>query len=134
MEVHSFLGLKLLMTPLLHVSGMLVDVLDPQLPGCPKQHRIPVPDELNTFRGILDWKKKDDPILAPTIYSKTEGVKRKITTVEMAQVMDFSVCLTERMKGTNVRLLIEGDVQGKVIQGAIHFLARWNLRIKTLRR
>ena len=50
--------MKLLMTSLPHVSGMLVNVLDPQLTGCPKQHRILVPDKPNNFRGILDWKKK----------------------------------------------------------------------------
>ena len=69
--------------------------------------------------------------MAPTIYSTTEGVKRKITTVEMAQVMDFPVCRTERMKETDLRLLIDGNVPGKVIQGAIYFLVQWKSGIET---
>ena len=56
---------------------------------------------------------------------------RKTTTVEMAQVMDFLVCRTEKMKETDVRLLIDGNVPGTVIQAAIYFLARWNLMITT---
>ena len=54
-------------------------------------------------------------------YSTTEGVRRKIATVKMAQVMDFPVCCTEQMKETDLRLLIEGDVPGKVIQAAVYF-------------
>ena len=103
---------------------MLVDVLDPRGRGCPQHGRITLPDEPNTFSGILEWKKRDDSILAPTIYSKTEGVMRRITTVEMAQVMDFPVCHTEQMKETELRLLIDGDIPGKVIQAAIYFSAQ----------
>ena len=51
-EVYSFLG-----RPPPHVSEMLVNVVDPQVHGRP-QRRIPVPDKPNTFRVILDWKKK----------------------------------------------------------------------------
>ena len=118
------------MTPPPHVSGMLVDVLDPRLHGSPID-RIPVVGEPNTFRGILDWKKREGSILAPTVFSKTGGVRRNLTTNEMAQVMDFPVCRTERMKETDLRLLIDGDVPGKVIQGAIYFLAQWNTGIET---
>ena len=65
------------------MSGILIDVLDPRLVGA-AHGQIPALEGSNKFRGIFDWNKKDDSILAPTIYSKTEGVKRKITTVEMA--------------------------------------------------
>ena len=118
------------MSPPPHVSGMLIDVLDPQIYGCP-HGQIPAEGEPNTFRGLLDWKKRNDSILAPTIYSATAGVQRKITTLEMAQVMDFPVCRTEQMKETDLRLLIDGDVPGKVIQGAIYFLAQWKTGIET---
>lgn len=74
-----------------------------------------LPGKANTFRKILDWKKKDNPILAPTIYSTTEGVMHKTTTVEIAQVIEFSVCPTEQMEETNLHLLIDKDVPGKVI-------------------
>ena len=94
-EVWGLSGLELVLTHPPNVSGMLVDVLDPRERGCPKHSRIPLPDEPNTFHGILEWRKRDDSILAPTIYSKTEGVMRRITTVEMAQVIDIPVCRTE---------------------------------------
>ena len=119
-----------MLTPPPHVSEMLVDVLDPRLVGT-SLGQIPALNEPNTFRGILDWKKRDDCILAPTIYSTSEGVRRRITAVEMAQVMDFPVCRTERMKETDLRLLIDGDVPGKVIQGAIYFLVQWKSGIET---
>ena len=131
LKVWGLSGLELALTHPPHVSGMLVDILDPRESKRSSRGRIPLPDEPNTFRGILKWKKRDDSILAPTIYSKTEGVMRRITTVEMAQVMDFPVCHTERMKETDVRLLIDGDVPGKFIQAAIYFVARWNLMITT---
>ena len=73
-EFHGLSGLKLVMTSPPHVSGMLVDVLDPLEIGCPQHGRIPLPEKLNTFCGLLDWRKRNDHILAPTIYSKTEGV------------------------------------------------------------
>ena len=129
-EVRSSLGRKVVMTPPPHVSGMLVDVLDPYLVGV-AHGQIPAVVNPNTFWGILDWKKRDDCSLAPTIFRTTAGVRRRIATVEMAQVMDFPVCRTERMKETDLSLLIDGDVPGRVIQGAIHFLARWKLRIET---
>ena len=49
----------------------------------------------------------------------------------MAQVMDFPVCRTKRMKEIDLCLLIDGDVPGKVIQGAIYFLVQWKSRIET---
>ena len=118
------------MTPPPHVLGMLVDVLDPRVPGA-STNLTPVVGEPNTFQGILDWRKREGSILAPTVFSKTGGVRRNLTTNEMAQVMDFPVCRTERMKETDLSLLIDGDVPGKVIQGAIYFLAQWNSGIET---
>ena len=52
-EVRSFLGCKVAMTPTPHVSGMLVDVLDLLLVGTALCQILAL-DELNTFRGILD--------------------------------------------------------------------------------
>ena len=79
---------------------MLVDVLDPKVQSSSRKQRTPLPGIPKTFHGILDWKKKDDTILASTIYSPTEGIIRKFTTVEMAHVIDFPVCPTEGMKET----------------------------------
>ena len=82
------------MTPPPHVSGILVDVLDPCVHSV-STNLSPVVGEPNTVRGILDWRKQDDSILTPTIFSVTGGVKQKFTTNKMAQVMDFPVCRTE---------------------------------------
>ena len=119
------------MTPSQHVAGMLVNVLEPKDKGRSSK-LTPLPGEPNTFLAILDWEKKYDIVLAPTIYSLTGGVMHKITTVGMAQVMDFPVCCTEQLDETDVRLLIDDNSLGKDIQAAIFFFSRWNLTIKAL--
>ena len=53
-EVCGVSGLKLLMTPPTYFLGVLVDVLDPLVICCPKQNKIPLPGNPNTFCGILD--------------------------------------------------------------------------------
>ena len=105
-EVCSFMGWKVVQTPPPHVSEILVDVLYPWIEGC-AHRQIPAIDEHNTFWGILDWNKKDDSILAPTIYRTTEGFRQEITTVEMAQVMDFPFFCTDQMKETDLRMYMD---------------------------
>ena len=112
----------------LHASALLVDVLDPKVSGL-STLRIPLEGEINTFRGLLDWNKRKGYILVPTIYkkeNKTHGVDRMITPTEMGLVMDLPVCRTEQMKESDLGLLTDYVIPGKVVQSAIHFLSNWD--------
>ena len=120
-EVRSIVRMDVPLLELPHVSGLLGDTLDPTVNGS-STSRTPLLVEINTFRGLLDWSKRRDFILAPTIYHKTHGVNRNIAPTEMALVMDLPVCRTERMMESDLFLLIDYVIPGKVVQSAIHIL------------
>ena len=130
-EVRSVLEADIPLLESQHVSGLLGDALDPTVKSFLKLRTL-LPEEINTFRGILDWQEKDNLILAPTIYHKTQVVMRKITPTKMALVTDFPVCRTKRMIEAELRRLIDHGIPGKVIQSAIYFLTSWNTAIEVL--
>ena len=114
-KVRSVVGMEVPLLESPHVSGLLGDVLDPKVVGL-STSRTPSEGEINTFRGLLDWNKMQGYILAPTIYHKIHGVDRKITPTEMGLVMDLPVCRTERMKESDLGLLTDYVIPGKVVQ------------------
>ena len=112
-----------------HVSGLIGNALDPTVNGS-STSRTPLPNEINPFQGLLDWSKERDLILAPTIYHKTYGVNQKITPTEMALVMDLPVCRIDQMMESDLLLLTDYVIPGKVVQSAIHFLSVCNSECK----
>ena len=90
-KVQSIGGVDIPLLETLHVLGLLGDALDPTVLDHLTLSALLL-DKINTFRGTLDWRQKEDFILALSIYHKTHLVKQKITPTKMTLVMDLSVC------------------------------------------
>ena len=104
------------------VQASLGDVLGVTLPGFPCS--VPSEGEANTFKGILDWKARGNPIIADTVFGDG-GVKRKMTTRELASALDFPEDRTDCMTEENLHLLTNTEIPGKIVYSAIHCLSSY---------
>jgi hypothetical protein len=59
--------------------------------GNGKKVAIPSLEEptLGTARGLIDWKNRFMPVLVPSVYSKTEWVRRRLVPKEFSAVLDI---------------------------------------------
>jgi hypothetical protein len=74
--------------------GHVVDVTI----GTGRKVAIPSLDEptLGTARGLVEWKDRFLPVLVPSVYSKTEWVRRKLVPKELSAVLDIRLTSLER--------------------------------------
>ena len=78
------------------VTGRLGDALSKVVTeGNQKHCPHPREDEANSWRGLLTWnERKDDVVVADSVFNKKGSVKRKITLKEWGRVLDFPECKT----------------------------------------
>ena len=90
----------------LGVSATLLDALDPTTQGYFNSPRLPLPKEgqPGTFRGLLEWRRRDEEIIAPTVYHDG-ALMRQMSVREKGNALNIPVDRAEEMTESNLELL-----------------------------
>ena len=73
----------------------------------------------------MTWnERKDDVVVADSVFNKKGSVKRKITLKEWGRVLDFPECKTQRMTESELRLLKDVEIPGKIFYSALYPLSK----------
>eukprot|EP00978_Attheya_sp_CCMP212_P038956 scaffold198227_cov75-Attheya_sp.AAC.3 len=74
-------------TPDPTVTGTLHRVIDPTVSG--RQVDPPFDlTELQVAGGLLDWKRRSEEVVVPTVFSKSKWVKRRLIPKELGSALD----------------------------------------------
>ena len=113
--------------------GYLLDALDPTTQGYFNSPRLPLPKEgqPGTFRGLLEWKRRDEEIIAPTVYHDG-ALMRQMSVREKGNALDIPVDRAEEMTESNLELLTQTVTPGKIYYAGIYFLASYDDLKKSL--
>lgn len=100
---------------LLAVESFLHQVIDPRLGG-PVSELAPEFEErhLNTASGHLDWKRRFDEVLVPTVYSKVQWAKCKLHSKELLSALDVLSSVQSKITSGTAHLFMELPIPGKV--------------------
>ena len=100
----------------LAVSSYLRQVIDPTLGGPLEETR---PDlehrDLNTASGLLDWNKRFDKVLVPTVYSKEKWARRKLHAKELLSALDVPAEVQGKITGGIVNHFMDMQTPGKIL-------------------
>ena len=108
------------------VTGKLGDALGKAVTEGNQVHcPHPREDEPNSWRGLLTWnKRRDDVVVADSVFNKKGSVKRKITLKEWGRVLDFPECKTQQMSESGLQLLKQVEIPGKIFYSALYRLSK----------
>ena len=81
----------------------------------PSEHDMSAKGILNTARGLLQWNRRFAKVKVPTVYSKDKWAERRLTDVELADVLDLPGTLRKRLKPSQLAKAREMSVPGKVV-------------------
>ena len=96
-------------------------VLDSKLLGSVMP--IPPEGEPQTYQGLIHWRNRFEPVIAPTVYHSCQAVKRKLNLKELAGVLDFPSDRIELMTDTQLKVLTQTtSIPGKVYYAGIFCL------------
>ena len=73
------------------------------------------PNLPNTAGGLLQWNRRFGKVTVPTVYSKVSWAERKLTDVELADVLDLPGTLRKRLKPVQLTKVRGMNVPGKVV-------------------
>ena len=79
-------------------------------------------EALNTALGLLQWKRRFDRVCVPTVYSKDKWALRRLSDVELADVLDLPGTMRKRMNIGQLAKLSKLNVPGKVMAAVIDSL------------
>jgi hypothetical protein len=101
------------------IRATLRQVIDPtkggrtvQIPAGPGNTEV---EMLNTAGGLLQWTKRFGKVIVPTVYSKELWAERRLTVVELADVLDLPGTLRKRLSLGQLTKVREMSVPGKVV-------------------
>jgi hypothetical protein len=83
----------------------------------------PPDHKLNTETGLLVRSQLSEEVVVQTVYHS--WVKRKMSTQEQANVLDFPVDRTIEMTDEELRALTKNEIPGKILTVASWFLKEW---------
>lgn len=96
------------------IRTTLRQVVDPTNGG----RTVAAPTEFgltNTADGLLQWNRRFGKMIVPTVYSKVMWAERRLTDIELADVLDLPGTLRKRLKPVQLSKAREMVVPGKVI-------------------
>ena len=96
------------------IRATLRQVVDPTNGG----RTVAAPTEqglLNSAGGLLDWSRRFAKVIVPTVYLKDTWAERRLTDVEVADVLDLPGTLRKRLKSTQLTAVRGMGVPGKVM-------------------
>ena len=96
------------------IQSSLRQVVDPINGGrtveAPREHGIP-----NTAGGLLQWGRRFGKVIVPTVYSKVMWAERRLTDIELADVLDLPGTFRKRLKPSQLAKVSGMCVPGKVV-------------------
>ena len=96
------------------IRATLRQVVDPTNGG----RTVSAPVEqglLNSAGGLLDWSRRFTKVVVPTVYSKDMWAERRLTDVELADVLDLPGTLRKRLNSVQLVKVRGMSVPGKVV-------------------
>ena len=83
------------------------------------------PDEgdINTSKGLLNWKRKTDQVVVPHLYKKDVWVRRWLSQKELGVSLDFPGTRMSRLEEHQLKLLTNSEIPGKVFTACLWFLS-----------
>ena len=70
--------------------------------------------QLNSYKGLLEWKKRFEKVIVPTVYFKQDWVHRQLEEKELVNVLDAPGSRTTDMDTTSKKLLFNLKIPGKI--------------------
>jgi hypothetical protein len=90
-------------------------VIDPTLGGALSELAPEFEERaLNTASGHLDWKRRFDKVLVPTVYSKTKWARRRLHPKEILRALDIPADVQDAITAGIVEYFVQMPVPGKV--------------------
>ncbi|KAL7561184.1 hypothetical protein ACA910_006827 [Epithemia clementina (nom. ined.)] len=105
-------------------TTVLKEVLDPTVKGqtCPPPRNLEVDAQWRKF----DWKQAGLPVKAPSVFSTTKFVQRRLTTKELGRILDFPLEVVKGNDGVLVRWLeFMAPIPFKIRTKVIKQLYQW---------
>ena len=84
----------------------------------------PPENKLNTEKGLMMRSKMSEDVVVRSVFGS--WMKRKLSTQEQANILDFPVDRAVEMTDEELLVLIEKEIPGKVLTAASWFLKEWN--------
>ena len=84
----------------------------------------PTDHKLNTEKGLMVRSQLSEDVVVQSVYGS--WMKRKLTTQEQANILDFPVDRTVEMTDEELLVLTRKEIPGKVLTAASWFLKEWN--------